>query len=114
MVTKRLTLAVITATSILVSTSASAWWNDDNDYWDRGPWGGGYPGYGGWGGPGYGGWGGPGYGGWGGPGYGGWGGPGYGGWGGGYPGYGGWGAAQPRVIYTQPQGSGSSQDYRIR
>jgi hypothetical protein len=100
--TKILTLAVL-----LVSTSASAsWWNDDHDYWDRGPWYGGYPGYGGWGGYGPYGWGGyPGYGGWGGY-------PGYGGWGG-YPGYGGWGG-QPTVIYTQPQGSESSQDYRIR
>jgi hypothetical protein len=99
-VTKILTLAVITGASVLVSTSASAWWNSDNDYWDRGPWyggGGGYPGYGGWGG-GY-----PGYGGWGG-GY-----PGYGG----YGGYGGWGQRAPQVIYTQPQGSGSSRDYRI-
>ena len=106
---KILALAVITSTSILVATSASAWWDNDNDYWDRGPWG--YPGYGGWGGyPGYGGYGG--YGGY--PGYGGWGGyPGYGGWGGygGYPGYGGWGGQHnPRIeIYTEPQGAASPQ-----
>ena len=74
-VTKILTLAVITGASVLASNSASAWWNSDNDYWDRGPWYGGY---------------------------------------GGYPGYGGWGQHTPRVeIYTQPQGSGSSQGYRI-
>ena len=92
--TKILTLAVITGTSIMVSTSASAWWNSDrDDYWGGGPWG--YPGYGRWGGyPGYCGWGGY---------------PGYGGWG--YPGYG-WQQA-PRVIITQPQNSGSSQQYRI-
>ena len=104
--TKILALAIITGTLGLTSTGASAWWNDDNDYWGGGPWG--HPGYGGWGGyPGYGGWGGyPGYGGWGGY-------PGYGGWGG-YPGYGGWGGHTPRVeIYTQPQGSGSSQGYTI-
>ncbi|MEN8132860.1 MAG: hypothetical protein ABFS45_22310 [Pseudomonadota bacterium] len=100
--TKILGLAVITGTLVLVSTSANAWWNDDDDYWG-GPWGnrgwGGYPGYGGYGGyPGYGGYGGY---------------PGYGGWGG-YPGYGGWGPHTPRVIYTQPQGSGSSKEYRIK
>jgi hypothetical protein len=85
--TKILTLAVITGTTALISTSASAWWSSDNDdYWGGGPWG--YPGYGGWGGY-----------------------PGYGGWGG-YPGYGGW-QQSPRVIYTQPPESGSSQQYRI-
>ncbi|MGB5307025.1 MAG: hypothetical protein WBO57_12360 [Gammaproteobacteria bacterium] len=104
-ITKIRTLTVITATSILVSTSAGAWWDNDRDYWDEGPWA--YPGYG-WGGyPGYGGWGGyPGYGGWGGY-------PGYGGWGG-YPGYGGWGQHTRRIeIYTEPQAAKSSRDYRI-
>jgi hypothetical protein len=65
---KILTLAVIAGTSIMVSTSASAWWNSDrDDYWGGGPWG--------------------------------------------YPGYG-WQQA-PRIIITQPQDSGSSQQYRI-
>jgi len=102
---KVLTVCAMAGASLLISTSAGAWWSNDHDDWD-GPWG--YPGYGGWGGyPGY-------YGGWGGyPGYhGGWGGyPGYGGWGG-YPGYGGWGLGVPEVIYTQPQES--SKSYTIK
>ena len=85
--TKNLLAVALMTGAMLVSSGASAWWSDDNDYWD-GPWG--YPGYGGWGGyPGYGGWGGY---------------PGYGGWGG-YPGYGGWGGGSPQVIYTQPRQS---------
>ena len=56
MVRKILILALFTGSFSLFSTGASAWWDNDNDYWDDGPWG--YPGYGGWGGyPGYGGWG---------------------------------------------------------
>lgn len=59
----RLEATVFLAGAIAIcSTSASAWWNDDDDYYDRwygGPWYGRYHGYGyDWGGyPGY-----PGYG----------------------------------------------------
>ena len=74
----------------LATAPASAWWGDDDYYYDRygpwggGPWYGGYPGYG-WGGyPGYG------YGGY--PGYG------YGG----YPGYG-YGGYPAQVAPVQPQ-----------
>ena len=95
MISRALTAVIFAGATALGSTTASAWWSNNDDYWDRGPWYGGYPGYGGWGGyPGYGGWGGyPGYGGWGGS-------PGYGGWGG-YPGHGGWGGRYPGVnVYT--------------
>ncbi|MGF1642222.1 MAG: hypothetical protein ACFCUJ_01160 [Thiotrichales bacterium] len=97
----KLVLIAGTALLMLASTSASAWW--DNDNWNRGwrgnnPWGygggpwGGYPGYG-WGG-GY-----PGYG-YGYPAYGGWGAPAYGY---GYPGYGyGYGYAPVAPTVTQP------------
>ena len=97
--TKIQTLTVITGFSVLVSTGASAWWSDNDDYWD-GPWG--YPGYG-YDYPGYG-WGGyPGYG-W--DGY-----PGYG-WGG-YPG---WGQQAPRriEIYTGSQESRVPQGYSVK
>jgi hypothetical protein len=86
--------AMVVGTAAMGWTSAGAWWNnDDDDYyydrpWHRGPWYGGYPGYG-WGGyPGYGGGGYTGYG---------WGGyPGYG-WGG-YP-----GGGYPVIrVYTAP------------
>jgi hypothetical protein len=75
---------------------------NNDDYYDDGYGGPGYPppGYG-YGGPGYGGYGGPGYGGYGGPGYGGYGAPGYGGYG--APGYGG------APAYHTPQ-VGSSPD----
>lgn len=86
---KKVGTVIFVGVLTLGSTSAIAWWSDNNDRWRDGPWYGGYPGYGGYGGyPGYGGWGGY---------------PGYGGWGG-YPGYG-WGSnpgttesAPPRVI----------------
>jgi hypothetical protein len=71
----RLAATVLLAwATLLGTTGASAWWDDDDYYdrWDRGPWYGGHRGY-------------PGH--WGGyPGY--WGG-GYPGHWGGYPGYGG-------------------------
>jgi hypothetical protein len=74
---------VIGCTVAVVSMNANAWWDDDDDYYDR--WHGGGPWYGGYGwGPGYG--------------Y-----PGYG-WGG-YPGYGG-----PRTIIVNPPSDDSQRD----
>ena len=77
MISRALTAVIFAGATALGSTTASAWWSNNDDYWDRGPWYGGYPGYGGWGGY-----------------------PGYGGWGG-YPGHGGWGGRYPGVnVYT--------------
>ena len=96
---KRLFLAFIFATVtsgaiFLPSQDAQAWWDDDDDYWDRpwygggGPWYGGYP-YGGYGGYPYGGYGGYPYGGY-----------------GGYP-YGGYGG-YPQTGYTDPSAATDS------
>jgi hypothetical protein len=83
-VKKIMATIVFVGTTILGSTSASAWWNDDSRYdrWRGGRWYDDYPGYG------YGGY--PGYGYRGYPGYG------YGG----YPSY---GYGQPRTIVINPE-----------
>jgi hypothetical protein len=93
------TFAIVTAVALFIPTQdVHAWWDDDDDYWDR-PWYGAGPWYGGYGYP-YGGYGYP-YGGYGYP-YGGYGYPSYGGYG--YP-YGGYGYPYPYGGYQAPYGT---------
>ena len=84
------TFAIVATSAMFMQTQdAQAWWDDDDDYWDR-PWYGGGPWYGGYGHP-----------------YGGYGYP-YGGYGYGYPygGYYGGGYAYPPYGgYGYPQGT---------